>query len=191
MHKIEYAVLSRDQGGASTDSAAKDVNEMMKKSMILWGAALMTALLLSGCGADKTAQPAAQTTQQADTQSAANDWTIPLRELSAEPAFFDRMQDGVTMQLIALVDADGQVHVAYNTCQVCAGSPYAYFDYENGKLVCQNCGNAFDVSSVGAAAGGCNPMPAADYRVEGDMLVISETELERALPSFANWKKGL
>ena len=43
MHKIEYAVLSRDQGGASTDSAAKDVNEMMKKSMILWGAALMTA----------------------------------------------------------------------------------------------------------------------------------------------------
>lgn len=191
MHKIEYAVLSRDQGGASTDSAAKDVNEMMKKSMILWGAALMTALLLSGCGADKTAQPDTQITQQADTQSAANDWTIPLSELSAEPAFFDRMQDGVAMQLIALVDADGQVHAAYNTCQVCAGSPYAYFDYENGKLVCQNCGNAFDVSSVGAAAGGCNPMPAADYRVEGDMLVISETELERTLPSFANWKKGL
>ena len=172
---------------------------MMKKSMILWGAALMTALLLTGCGADKvdndaqpTQQPAAQSTEPADTQAAVqNDWTIPLSELSAEPAFFDRTQDGVAMQLIALVDADGAVHAAYNTCQVCAGSPYAYFDYENGKLVCQNCGNAFDVSSVGAAAGGCNPMPAADYRVEGDMLVISETELERALPSFANWKKGL
>ncbi len=171
---------------------------MMKKSMILRGAALMTALLLTGCGADKaengaqpTQQPDAQPTQQADTQTAANNWMIPLSELSAEPAFFDRTQDGVAMQLIALVDADGQVHAAYNTCQVCAGSPYAYFDYENGKLVCQNCGNAFDVSSVGAAAGGCNPMPAADYRIEGDMLVISEAELERALPSFANWKKGL
>ena len=199
MNKIEYAVLSRDQGGASTDSAAKDVNEMMKKSTILWSAALVTALLLTGCGADKTAQPDtqitqqpdAQPTQQADTQTAANNWMIPLSELSAEPAFFDRTQDGVAMQLIALVDADGQVHAAYNTCQVCAGSPYAYFDYENGKLVCQNCGNAFDVSSVGAAAGGCNPMPAADYRVEGDMLVIPEAELERVLPSFANWKKGL
>lgn len=190
MHKIEYAAVSRDQGGASTGSAAKDVNEMMKKSTILWGAALVTALLLSGCGADK-AKNDAQLTGQADTQAAANDWTIPLSELSAEPAFFDWTQDGTAMQLIALMDADGQVHAAYNTCQVCAGSPYAYFDYENGQLVCRNCGNAFDVSSVGASAGGCNPMPAADYRIENDALVISETELERARLSFVSWKKGL
>ena len=160
----------------------------MKKSTILWGAALVTALLLTGCGADRAAQIDTAAIQQPAAQ---NDWTIPLSEMSAEPAFFDRTQDGTAMQLIALVDADGQVHAAYNTCQVCAGSPYAYFDYENGRLVCQNCGNAFDVSSVGAAAGGCNPMPAADYRVEGDRLVIPETELERARPSFANWKKGL
>ena len=169
----------------------------MKKAMMLWSAALMMALLLSGCGKteDQTAggaQTDAQPTKQVDAQTAASaDWTIPLSELSAEPAFFDRTQEGTAMQLIALVDEQGQVHAAYNTCQVCAGSPYAYFDYENGKLVCQNCGNAFDVSSVGAAAGGCNPMPVDDYSVEGDALVIPEAALERALPSFANWKKGL
>ena len=58
------------------------------------------------------------------------------------------------MQIIALLDADGTPHLAYNTCQVCAGSPYAYFAYQQGALVCQNCGNAFDLSSVGQAAGG-------------------------------------
>ena len=95
------------------------------------------------------------------------------------------------MQLIALVDADGQVHAAYNTCQVCAGSPYAYFDYENGRLVCQNCGNAFDVSSVGAAAGGCNPLPVTDYQTDADTITIPAAALKQASAAFANWKKGL
>ena len=146
----------------------------------------LACLQLGGCSKESAPEAAQAAVNAADTGL-----TISIDQLKTEPTFWDWNQNGVAMQVIALLDSAGKPHIAYNTCQVCMGSPYAYFDYENGKLVCQNCGNAFDVSSVGAAAGGCNPMPAADYRVEGDMLVISETELERALPSFANWKKGL
>ena len=95
------------------------------------------------------------------------------------------------MQLIALRDENGQVRLAYNTCQVCAGSPYAYFEYKDGVLECQNCGNQFPLSSVGQAAGGCNPMPVADYQVTEEAAVIPETEVTRAAADFANWEKGL
>ena len=87
--------------------------------------------------------------------------------------------------------ADGTPRLAYNTCQVCAGSPYAYFAYQQGALVCQNCGNAFDLSSVGQAAGGCNPLPVTDYQTDADTITSPAAALKQASAAFANWKKGL
>ena len=71
---------------------------------------------------------------------------------------------------------------------MCAGSPYAYFAYQNGVLVCQNCGNRFPLSSVGKVSGGCNPMPVTEYASDGAQLVVSEEALAQAAPSFKNWK---
>ena len=113
------------------------------------------------------------------------------RELTTEPLFVDVKQGKTTMQIIALLDADGTPRLAYNTCQVCAGSPYAYFAYQQGALVCQNCGNAFDLSSVGQAAGGCNPLPVTDYQTDADTIAIPAAALKQASAAFANWKKGL
>ena len=92
------------------------------------------------------------------------------------------------MQLIALVDAAGASQLAFNTCQVCAGSPYAYFEYQNGVLVCQNCGNRFALSAVGKVSGGCNPMPVTNYANDGAQLIVPEDVLAQAAPSFKNWK---
>lgn len=113
---------------------------------------------------------------------------ISLGDLSAEPLFVDWTQDGVPMQLIARIDGAGEAQLAYNTCQVCAGSPYAYFEYDGGALVCQNCGNRFALSSVGKVAGGCNPKPVEGYEIEGDSIVVPERELMAAAASFKNWK---
>lgn len=92
------------------------------------------------------------------------------------------------MQLIALRAGD-QVRLAYNTCQSCAGSPYAYFEYANGLLTCQNCGNQFSLDSVGAVVGGCNPLPVGAASIEGDSVVIPTSELKATAPAFANWRK--
>lgn len=150
----------------------------MKRVLRLAGAAALCVLLLSGCGKKEQA-------------ATGGDWTVSLNTLTQEPQFLDRTQNSTKMQLIALRDENGQVRLAYNTCQICAGSPYAYFEYKDGVLECQNCGNQFPLSSVGQAAGGCNPMPVADYQVTEEAAVIPETEVTRAAADFANWKKGL
>lgn len=150
----------------------------MKRVLRLAGAAALCVLLLSGCGKKEQA-------------ATGGDWTVSLNTLTQEPQFLDRTQNGTKMQLIALRDENGQVRLAYNTCQVCAGSPYAYFEYKDGVLECQNCGNQFPLSSVGQVAGGCNPMPVVDYQVTEEAAVIPETEVTRAAADFANWKKGL
>lgn len=167
----------------------------MKKNGMLRGILLMGALLaLTGCGAAKDGAAAANTTEAVTAQDGAqaaeatDGLAISLSTLTEEPQFVDWDSDGTAMQLIALRDADGAVQLAYNTCQVCAGSPYAYFEVENGSLVCQNCGNAFPYSSVGKVAGGCNPMPVSDYEVTADAVVVPAQVLAQNANAFRNWK---
>ena len=142
----------------------------MKKYFAL--ALLLILTALTGCSAQQT---------QAD-------FTISRDQLTAEPLLVDVKQGKTAMQIIALLDADGTPRLAYNTCQVCAGSPYAYFAYQQGALVCQNCGNRFALSAVGKVSGGCNPMPVTNYENDGAQLVVPEDVLAQAAPSFKNWK---
>lgn len=169
----------------------------MKKHCGLILILAVLSLALSGCGASQTStqatqEPTTEATAEAaeSTQSAAQSsgLVISLDALSETPTMFDWTQDGVQMQVIALKDEDGTPHLAYNTCQVCAGSPYAYFEYVSGYLVCQNCGNAFPLSSVGRVGGGCNPMPTAEYETQDGSIILSEETLANASSSFVNWK---
>ncbi len=108
--------------------------------------------------------------------------------LSVTPSFIPLKSGAQDMELIALKDADGDIRLAYNTCQSCAGSPYAYFDLEGDVLRCQNCGQTFDLNTIGAVNGGCNPKPVSDFSVDGDEVNIPQEELESAAPEFHNWK---
>ena len=155
---------------------------MRRKLFALALLVLTLALTLSGCGGDSKATEAAPA-----EEAAVDGLAIQVSELTAEPAFIDWKQDGVDMQLLALVNG-GEVQLAYNTCQSCAGSPYAYFEYENGTLTCQNCGNRFGLDSVGRVAGGCNPKPVSDYSLDGGAVVIPTAELGSVAPAFKSWK---
>ena len=97
------------------------------------------------------------------------------------------------MQLIALTDESGTPRVAYEHLPdlPVAGSPYAYFEYQNGLLQCMNCGNLFSLSAVGEASGGCTPLNVGDYSVSDTELTVPQSELKSAASAFANWKKGL
>lgn len=174
----------------------------MKRSIFVRAALLCAlAVILTGCGgsataptateeaAVTTAEPAAQIAEaEPVAEVAVEGLTIPLVELSEQPLFIDWNQDGTAMQLIALIDDAGAPQLAYNTCQVCAGSPYAYFEYQNGALVCQNCGNRFALNSVGKVSGGCNPKPVSGYQLEGEKIVVPESVLAEGASSFKNWK---
>lgn len=168
----------------------------MKKNVKLIALLCALVLALGACGAKAPAATQAPATEPPATDAlaeeaiaqAADGLVIPLADLSTQPLFIDWNQDGTAMQLIALIDDAGAPQLAFNTCQVCAGSPYAYFEYQNGVLVCQNCGNRFALSSVGKVSGGCNPKPVAGYENDGAQLIVPEEVLAQAAPSFKNWK---
>ena len=132
--------------------------------------------------------PTSDAAAEAEEAAAADGLTIQLSDLSDEPLFVNWEQDGQAMQLLALKGDGGSVQLAYNTCQSCAGSPYAYFEYANGILTCQTCGNRFGLDSVGRVAGGCNPKPVSDCSVEVDAVVIPTAELASVAPAFKTWK---
>ena len=117
----------------------------MKRGLFALAALKLTlALVLSGCG--KNSEEAAT----AAGQAAVDGLAIEIASLTAEPSFIDWKQDGVDMQLLALRNDNNQIQLAYNTCQTCAGSPYAYFEY----------------------AGGCNLKPVSNASVEGNAVVV-------------------
>ena len=140
---------------------------------------LVSLLLLGGCAQKETSAP------QAD---ASGDLTIALDSLSETPSFIDGSIDGQPMQIIAVRDSGGTVRLSYNTCQVCQGSPWAYFELQNDQLVCQNCGNAFALSAVGKGGYGCMPLMVPAYTLTETSVVIPHDTLVQVRDAFENWK---
>ena len=85
------------------------------KRTLLMPIALLACIALSGCG------------NSAKEEKTAENLTIPLSSLSAEPTFWDWNQDGTKMQMIALTDESGTPRVAYNTCQDLRGLAVCVF----------------------------------------------------------------
>lgn len=110
--------------------------------------------------------------------------------LSEEAAFYDYDADGITVELFAVKASDGSARLALNTCQICNGSPYAYFVQAEDYFICQNCLNRFASTQVGLVSGGCNPVPITqeDYSLQDGTILIPTEFLEMNAARFTNWK---
>lgn len=99
--------------------------------------------------------------------------------------------DDTAMALLAVKDESGEIRVALDTCQVCNGSPKAYFEEINGMLECQNCSNKFTLDAVGSNATGCNPIKIDDAAITktDNGIIVSGEYLAANAGLFANWKK--
>ena len=144
---------------------------------------MLIVALLAGCSAKS------DPSEKGEKEASAG-LTIALSKLSGEPSFVDWTEGNVPIQLIARVDKTGAPRLAFNTCQSCGGSPYAWFEYiGDDTLQCQNCGLTFNTETVGTSkAAGCNPVTITDFTVNGDNIVVSEKTLAAAEPLFKNWK---
>lgn len=119
------------------------------------------------------------------------DIVIRTEEIGTDASYFDYDANGTTVQVLAVQASDGSIRLALNTCQVCNGSPYAYFEQDGDWFICQNCGNRFASTEVGIVSGGCRPVPITDdiYTEQDGTFIIPATYLEENAALFENWKK--
>ena len=169
----------------TTKAAKRRVNPLaIAAGLVLLVALAVTALPKhtqqnAGSGGTETSVPSG------------SDLTVRTEEIGTTARFFDYDAGGVTVQVLAVRASDDTVRLALNTCQVCNGSPYAYFEQDGDDFICQNCHNRFASTAVGVVSGGCDPVPiTADvYEEEDGTLTIPHSFLEENAPRFENWKK--
>ncbi len=83
---------------------------------------------------------------------------IPISDLSTTANFYTYDSDGVSIRYFAVKEKSGDVHVAFDACDVCYEAKKGY--RQNGDVMqCINCGKEFSIISIGTdnVAGGCWP----------------------------------
>ena len=140
---------------------------------------LLTALFLFSCGKSDGFK-----TVKADTDGNIH---IPVSDITETATFYNYHANGTTVQLVALRDAAGEVHAAFNTCQSCSPSPKAYYQQKDDELICQNCGFDFTPEQVGVVSGGCNPTPVQGLTESGGELIIPASSFEGMRDKFLRW----
>lgn len=141
----------------------------------------------AAAGADAEAVNAAKT----GITAGVNDLVISKGELTETVRFFPVNADGANMEIMAVRASDGSVRTAFNTCQVCNGSPRAYYKQQSDRVICQNCGNIFRIDMIEQQRGGCNPIPIMKENKtdDGENIIISGEFLKANKAFFpSNWK---
>ena len=110
-------------------------------------------------------------------------------DITDKATYISYEYEGVTIGLLAVKDSSGNVKVVINTCQSCAGSPYAYFVQVGNKIQCQNCGNTFTIDELdNLMEDGCMPIAIEDIQTKDDIITIGTKQLKELKDKFENWK---
>ena len=150
------------------------------------------SFMLTGCSNEVSK---GENTEESTAQVVSKDESlvISINELTNTVHFYPVVVDDISMEVLAVLDSDGNVRTAFNTCQICYSSGKGYYEQSGDKLICQNCGNEFTVNQIEEEAGGCNPWPifSADKTVTNDTLTISYDFLKESSELFGNWKASI
>jgi len=191
-NKNGNAKKSNTSNGNSRVAASETSNRILPVIAGVVVAAAVAVIAVSRLGGSTEDESQSVSNSSSSALTEMNENTIAVNEVGATASYYDYDVDGTTVEVLAVTATDGTVQLALNTCQVCQGSPYAYFVQEGDSFICQNCGNAFSRDDIGLEAGGCNPVPVTEeYYEESDgVITISEDFLKEYKDSFANWKNA-
>ena len=108
---------------------------------------------------------------------------LPIGDLADGVArFYVYEAKGKAIRFFVLQSADGVIRAALDACDVCFPAGLGYRQ-EGDAMICNNCGSRFPSTSINVIQGGCNPVP-LDRQVQGDMLIIQATDLEKGTDYF-------
>ncbi len=92
--------------------------------------------------------------------------------------FFSYNSSGTAIKYFVVKDKSGNVHTAFDACDVCFRSKKGYHQ-AGDSAQCNNCGKTFAVNDIGTknTAGGCWPGYLL-HEVQGNNIVIKIPDLE-------------
>jgi uncharacterized membrane protein len=153
----------------------------MKKKMVLISVvAVVVILFLAGCTSNSQNNDNSNTNTNSNSAPQQNETEvrIPISDISTTAKFYSYDSNGVSVRYFAVEDKQGNVHVAFDACDVCYEAKKGY--KQNGDVMqCLNCGKTFSITSIGTenTAGGCWPsfLP---MNIDGNDVVIKIADLE-------------
>lgn len=129
---------------------------------------------------------------QDPSRTGASDDIVIVKDTITDTVQFIPVKVGKTnLEVMAVKAGDGTIRTAFNTCQVCNGSPRAYYKQEGDTVVCQNCGNRFNMDMIEVQRGGCNPIPImpGEKIDNGETITIPGDFIAKNSSLFtSNWK---
>ncbi|MCD8023133.1 MAG: DUF2318 domain-containing protein [Lachnospiraceae bacterium] len=183
-------------GEGANDKASNKILPVIAAVVVVAAVAAVAVTRLGGSTDGESLSVSGTSTSDAqataEVQTTSGEIVIDLSEVGETATYYDYDADGTTIEVLAVTATDGSVRLALNTCQVCQGSPYAYFVQEGDSFICQNCRNSFSRDDIGLEAGGCNPVPVTEdnYEETDGLITISTDFLEEYKDSFTNWKQA-
>lgn len=116
---------------------------------------------------------------------------ITKNEITEKASFISYKSSGTEMEIFAVKAPDGTIRTALNTCQVCFDSGRGYYVQEGDQMVCQNCGNRFNISQIEKEKNGCNPVPILEGSKtdDGQTITISSEFMKLNTSYFTDWKR--
>lgn len=104
--------------------------------------------------------------------------SIPLSEIGSNAKFYSYDSNGVEIKYFAVEGSDGNVHVAFDACDVCYEAKKGY-EQQGNVMKCINCGLTFPIMELGVtnSGGGCWPsyLPT---RTDDENIIIEKSDLD-------------
>jgi uncharacterized membrane protein len=157
----------------------KGLEQAQKEKMIIKGAVglfiviIILALVLRFAGPENTSD------YSTPYEIIGDNLVFPTSQVSTSAKYYQYESNGKDVKFFAVKGSDGQIHTAFDACDVCFDQEKGY-EQQGSQMMCRNCGNKYSTNAIGTSnkSGGCWP-GYMERLIEGNDVVISLSELER------------
>ncbi len=107
--------------------------------------------------------------------------SISMSDISTDAKFYSYDSDGTEIKYFAVEGSDGNVHVAFDACDVCYHAKQGYVQ-DDEVMECRNCGLTFPINDLGEknTDGGCWPSRLLIIIEEGNVIInISDLDAKK------------
>lgn len=171
----------------NADERLKTVKKKQKNFIVTAG--LIIAILISIFILNKfvISNEKKNPTEYENIQASGNDIILEKSAVSdGNFHYYSHYIDGVSLKYFVVVDQYGEVHTAFDACEVCFDAKLGYLR-EGDYAKCQNCGLTFSIYGLGTEnvdRGGCWPgyLP---HTLEGNDIKVRTRDLEKGSYLFS------